>query len=453
LRVHYLLEPGWKADAAIQGLGRTNRTNQAQPPLFRPIATDVKAEKRFLSTIARRLDTLGAITRGQRQTGGQGLFRPEDNLESQYGRDALRRLYMLLARGKVQGCSLERFEDATGLKLMDANGIKDELPPITTFLNRLLALTIELQNVLFAAFEQLLTARIEGAIASGTYDIGLETLRAESFVITDRQTIYVHPKTGAETRLLRITQRQRNRPVSLDDALDRLSHHHAVLLINKRSGRAALQVLAPSFMLDDGEIERRVRLIRPMEQHSVPLKMMAESHWVEADRERFSAAWLTELAAVPEFTESTIHVVAGLLLPIWKRLPNESTRVYRLQTDAGERVVGRKVSAAWVANVLAADAPKLAPDTAFAALMEGRTVLDLAEGLQLRRVRVMGAYRIELSGFTEAMRDRLRTYGLFGEIISWKLRMFVPTDASGVEVMAKVLDHYANERIAEREAA
>src|SRR5690606_16224832 len=29
LRVHYLLEPGWKADAAIQGLGRTNRTNQA----------------------------------------------------------------------------------------------------------------------------------------------------------------------------------------------------------------------------------------------------------------------------------------------------------------------------------------------------------------------------------------------------------------------------------------
>jgi hypothetical protein len=23
LRVHYLLEPGWKADAAIQGLGRT----------------------------------------------------------------------------------------------------------------------------------------------------------------------------------------------------------------------------------------------------------------------------------------------------------------------------------------------------------------------------------------------------------------------------------------------
>jgi len=137
LRKHYLLEPGWRADNAIQGLGRTNRTNQKQPPLFCPIATNVKAEKRFLSTIARRLDTLGAITRGQRQTGGQGLFRAEDNLESPYARDALRQLYLLLVRGKVEGCTLDRFESATGLKLMDENGIKDELPPITTFLNRL----------------------------------------------------------------------------------------------------------------------------------------------------------------------------------------------------------------------------------------------------------------------------------------------------------------------------
>jgi hypothetical protein len=358
-----------------------------------------------------------------------------------------------LVRGKVEGCSLQTFEDATGLKLMDANGIKDELPPITTFLNRLLALTIDLQNVLFTAFEQLLTARIEGAIASGTYDVGLETLRAESFAVTDRRTIYTHPGTGAETRLLTITERRRNRAITLDDALDLLSDPRSILLINERSSRAAVQVPAPSLMLDDGEIERRVRLIRPMENHNLPLKVMAESHWTEVDRERFAAAWRTELGGVPEFTDSTIHVVAGLLLPIWKRLPNESTRVYRLQTDAGERIIGRKVSPAWVATALAADAPTLTPDVAFAGLMDGRAILDLAEGLQLRRVRVMGANRIELSGFTDTMRDRLKAYGLFHEIISWKLRMFVPTDASGIGVLAKVLERFPIERIGEREAA
>ena len=453
LRVHYLLEAGWKADAAIQGLGRTNRTNQAQPPLFRPIATNVKAEKRFLSTIARRLDTLGAITKGQRQTGGQGLFRPEDNLESHYARDALRQLYVLLVMGKVEGCSLGAFEDATGLKLTDTNGIRDELPPITTFLNRLLALTIDLQNILFTAFEQLLTARIEGAIASGTYDVGLETLTAESFVVTGRQTIYTHPGTSAETRLLTITQRERNRPVTLDEALGRLSDPRALLLVNSQSGRAAVQVPAPSLMLDDGEVERRVRLIRPMEHPAMPLAMMPQTHWREADRETFACAWAAELADVPEFTDSEIHIVAGLLLPIWKRLPNESSRVYRLQTDTGERIVGRKVSPAWVASALETGPSNLSADGAFSALMDGRTILDLAEGLQLRRVRIMGANRIELTGFTDAMRDRLRAYGLFHEIISWKLRMFVPTDAAGAAILAKVLERYPLARVAERAAA
>jgi len=453
LRIHYLLEPGWKADAAIQGLGRTNRTNQAQPPLFRPIATDVKAEKRFLSTIARRLDTLGAITRGQRQTGGQGLFRPEDNLESPYARGALRQLYLLLVRGKVENCSLDRFESATGLKLTDDNGIKDELPPITTFLNRLLALTIDLQGVLFTAFEQLLTAKVDGAVRSGVYDVGLETLQAESFIVTGSEVIHTHPGTGAETRLLTITRRERNRPTSLADALDHLSDPRARLLVNGRSGRAAVQISAPSMMLDDGEIERRVCLVRPMEQHYAPLRMMGESQWEEADRAAFAAAWWAELNDVPEFSDSTIHIVAGLLLPIWKRLPNESTRVYRLQTDGGERIIGRRVSPAWAANAVTTGATSLTPEQAFTALMDGTTILDLADGLQLRRARVMNAQRLELTGFTEAMRDRLRTYGLFSEIISWKLRFFVPADAAGPGVLAKVLDTYPVARISEREAA
>jgi len=360
---------------------------------------------------------------------------------------------MLLVRGKIEGCSLQMFEAATGLKLMDANGVKDELPPITTFLNRLLALTIEMQGVLFTAFEQLLNAKIEGAIASGVYDVGLETLRAESFVVTDRRTIYTHPATGAETRLLTIIERRRNRPVTLDEALNHLADPRAALLVNDRSGRAAVQIPAPSVMLDDGEIERRVRLIRPMEHHHASLKMMDESHWQAAERDAFATAWAREVAEVPEFADTTIHIVAGLLLPIWKRLPNESTRVYRLQTDTGERIIGRRVSSAWAENASVTGTTALTPEAAFTALMEGRTVLDLAEGLQLHRARVMSAHRIELSGFTDAMRDRLRAYGLFSEIISWKLRMFVPTDATGVGVLAKVLDHYPALRIGEREAA
>ena len=65
----------------------------------------------------------------------------------------------------------------------------------------------------------------------------------------------------------------------------------------------------------------------------------------------------------------------------------------------------------------------------------------------------MAANRIELTGFTDTMRDRLRTYGLFSEIISWKLRFFVPVDATGPAVIGKLLDRFPVERISEREAA
>ena len=456
LRHHYLLEAGWKADAAIQGLGRTNRTNQAQPPLFRPVATNVQAEKRFLSTIARRLDTLGAITRGQRQTGGQGLFRAEDNLESPYARDALRQLYVLIYAGKVEHCSLGTFEGMTGLSLTDGSGcLKDELPPITTFLNRLLALTIAMQNVLFTVFEQLLSAKVESAIASGSYDVGLETLVADSFTVTGSEPIYVHPATGAETRLLTIAMCERNQPVSLDKALDLAAEAGARLMVNARSKRAAVQLPARSVMLDDGEVERRIRLIRPMERLNFALNHLAETSWEEADERTFAATWQAEVEQVDEFTQSELHIVTGLLLPIWKQLPEESTRVYRLQTGDGTRIVGRRVSPAWAASATAkADAPALSPPQALALLREGQTVLDLADGLQLRRSRLMQVNRIELTGFGSTAVDRLKAMGLFSEIVSWKLRLFVPDDVvTGSVVIERLFERHPLARIADQKAA
>ncbi|MFA6605581.1 MAG: strawberry notch family protein, partial [Sphingomonas sp.] len=454
-RIHYLLEAGWKADAAIQGFGRTNRTNQKQPPLFRPVSTDVKAQKRFISTIARRLDSLGAITRGQRQTGGQNMFRPEDNLESWYARDALRQLYVLLARGKVEGCSLARFEAATGLSLLDSDGgLKDELPGINIFLNRMLALTVAMQNLLFEAFEGLLTARIEQAQASGSYEVGLETLIAESFRITGRAPIYTHPGTGAQTALITIERKDRLKPLALADALAMVDDRGAKLLVNAQTGLGAVQRRARSVTDDDGAIHPRVRLISPLMDMVVAADKLAVNHWEEVDRGTFSTAWAAELARLPDHQVSTLHMVSGLLLPIWKLLPNESTRVYRLQTDDGERVIGRRVSPAWAASVTNDDGPvKLSGEEALAMLISGEASLFLAGSQKLQRVRSMNDWRIELTGFNDLGVERLKAMGLISEIVSWKLKLYVPTGAVGVDVLGRLLDRFPVERISARQAA
>jgi len=48
--------------------------------------------------------------------------------------------------------------------------------------------------------------------------------------------------------------------------------------------------------------------------------------------------------------------------------------------------------------------------------------------------------------------ETISAYGLFHEIISWKLRMFVPTDASGAEVMTKLLERYSKTEPQEKAA-
>ncbi|MEZ5784344.1 MAG: strawberry notch family protein [Rhizobiaceae bacterium] len=447
-RLHNLLEAGWRADVAIQGLGRSHRTNQAQPPRFRMLATNVKAERRFLSTIARRLDTLGAITRGQRQTGGQNMFRSEDNLESQYARDALRQFYGVLYAGKIEGCSLDTFESITGLSLVsDEGGLKDELPPIHTFLNRMLALTIRMQNLLFEAFEQLLAARIEGAIAAGIYDKGLETLSADSMTVKNRRLIYTHPVTGAQTHLLTIERRDRNRPMTLADIEAVAARDpRSKLMVNIKSGRAALMVATRSIMHEDGTVVPRVSLLRPMDEIRFEVKQLEETNWEEADERVFAEAWDAEIATIPEFATSTMHIVSGLLLPIWKLLPQDYCRVYRLQTDAGESIIGRMVSAAGLTrlcnNFRIDQTDVISPEQAWASVLDGTSIISLAGDMTLRRVRVMNDNRVELIGFIDGMRDWLRSIGLFSEMISWKLRFFVPVTEEGPAILKKLTQRH-----------
>ena len=80
-------------------------------------------------------------------------------------------------------------------------------------------------------------------------------------------------------------------------------------------------------------------------------------------------------------------------------------------------------------------------------------MLELEEGLQLRRARVMGSSRIELTGFTDGMVDRLKAMGLMSEIIAWKLRLFVPLGAAAPGILGQLLERYPLRRIAERAVA
>ena len=156
---------------------------------------------------------------------------------------------------------------------------------------------------------------------------------------------------------------------------------------------------------------------------------------------------------MPEFTESTIHVVAGLAAADLEA-PAERVDARLSASDRCRRAHHRPQGLARLGRHCAAGGRAGADAGGRLRRADGgphhpRSRRRPAASPRPRH----GRNRIELSGFTDTMRDRLKAYGLFHEIISWKLRMFVPTDASGVAVLAKVLERYPIERIGEREAA
>ena len=440
-RIHYLLEPGWRADQAIQGLGRTHRTHQASAPLFRPVTTNVKGERRFIATIARRLDSLGAITRGQRNsqtsmgTESQTLFHESDNLESPYAKAALRLLYGAIHRGIIPEWSVKRFQEATGLKIEHEGNLKEDLPPMPRFLNRLLALPIDEQNQLFTELETRIDENIDRAREAGTYEVGVETIIADSLAITARETLFEHPRSSAVTELVEIARRDRLVPLSADEAIDIATRYgdndgQPFLVINSRSRRAAFVLPAPSRLFDDGGVQRRVRLVRPASQETIPYADLQASNWSLANKAPWRTHWEREIAGLPSHTDSRFWITSGLLLPIWNRLPDDNMRVRRLTADDGEQLIGRVLDADQVRKVRKAfnleGATELTGEEAYDALLNKGSALPLSNGWRLSRRSISGDDRIELEGPDDTDTEALRQLGCTIELITWRARIFVP---------------------------
>lgn len=445
-RVHFLLEPGWKAAAAIQGLGRTNRTNQASAPIFRPVTTDCRGERRFISTIARRLDSLGALTRGQRQTGGQNLFDPADNLEGSYAREALTQWYHLLFHGKLASVGLAEFVAMTGLKLLDKESgeLLERLPPIQRWLNRLLALRIGVQNAIFGEYLALIQARVDAAREAGTLDVGIETILAERVIVLDEQVIRRDAQTGAETRLCRVELHQRRRPMSWT-RLQSLAEASAGAcpMMNGRSGRVALLVPSYSVMDDEGRAIPTCQLIRPCGQERLRVNALEESHWAEVDWAAFEALWAAEVeAAAGRMEVSTVTIATGVLLPVWHKLPANSVEVWRLSDAAGNTLLGRIVPAAAIAELAAsmgAAVPLTAREiVAGAAAPAGTPLAALSPATLVERL-VNGSKRLEVKNYPPGRLEWLKARGCFTEIIAYTTRVFVPVDAAEA-VVGRLID-------------
>ena len=174
------------------------------------------------------------------------------------------------------------------------------------------------------------------------------------------------------------------------------------LAVNARSKRAAVLLPAPSRMFDDGGVQERVRLVRPATRETMARPELDASNWRRTDEAQWRTLWEHEIAELPSHRESRFWLAAGLLLPIWDRLPFENMRVRRLTTDDGEALIGRVLDAEQVRAARASfgldGGPAMTGEEAFEAVMGRGTSLPLANGWRLARRCIRGADRVEIEG-------------------------------------------------------
>jgi len=195
-RVHITLELPWSADKAIQQFGRTHRSNQVTPPQYIFMITDLAGEQRFAAVVAKRLESLGALTHGDRRAGTVCNFN-KFNFDNKYGRKALEIIMKVIAKQEKSIVPLPRVHNflerirksCIGVGLMTvekgqkAYQLDKEYNNIYKFMNRILGMVVELQNAIFTFFADTLNAVIQDAKNSGQFDQGIVDISCEESVV------------------------------------------------------------------------------------------------------------------------------------------------------------------------------------------------------------------------------------------------------------------------------
>lgn len=448
-RIHYMLEAGWQADSAVQGLGRDLRSNMVVPPVFKLVTTDLRGQMRFISTIAKRLAQLGSLTKGQSQTGSQGLFSSDDDLENPLACSVLSSFYIDLVNGLVDNVADGRAVlKKLGINIFDEygniNNNSSDMHNMRKFLNRILCLTYNEQNAVFDGFDERLKTAVEIASQDGTLNKGMENYRADSLSINEEQVIHKNDY-GAETVYTSLTAKNKTHAVKFED-VGTETNRFVGFFVNKNNGAVRAAYRTADKTDEYGNVTRNYRIEgQTSKQRTYISERILNQSWEKTDNAK--NLWDDAVANLPEYTESEIHLISGDILSVWDKLPEENVRVYRMLTDDGNVILGRVIKSKDIDNILrrlgaSRNQKQYSVNDVIQSVQTGGTVV-LDNGYKIVQRVVSGEKRIEVLGMEYYGAARLKEQGnIFSERIGSHTRYFVPNGDKLSSALGELLKNH-----------
>lgn len=449
-RVHYLLETGWKASTAVQGFGRSHRSNQVSAPIFKLVTTDLKGQSRFISTIAKRLAQLGSLTKGQRQAGSQGMFSEDDNLENAFSATVLKSYITALAKGGINDITNgKEIISKLGLNVYSSDGSinqkSDDLTSINKFLNRILSLEYDEQNKVFDEFDSQLKMATAEAEQNGTLDKGMENYKADKVSVKETKTVHTDKLSGAETLYYSLVADKKIKKNEFSD-IQSDSPRFKGFYQNKANGgvRAITQIANKTD--SNGNVVSRFKAEGQEYGKTVYLsEQQVSQRWNKIDNETAKALWNKRLAELPEYRQENVHLISGAVLPVWDKLPETNIKVYRILTDNGDVLIGRVISENAIDSILRRLGANRTKDkvnvSSVINSIKNGDVVYLENGWSLKQRKVANEQRIELTGPRFENYEFIKKLGVFSERISFQTRFFIPTKTNTENIIKELLQY------------
>ncbi|XP_074834764.1 protein strawberry notch homolog 2 isoform X3 [Carettochelys insculpta] len=398
-RVHMTLELPWSADRAIQQFGRTHRSNQVSAPEYVFLISELAGERRFASIVAKRLESLGALTHGDRRaTESRDLSKY--NFENKYGTRALDRVLTTIlnqTKSKVplpkeyQGREAEFFQEmkqgliSVGIccKEMKYGYVSVEKDcSITKFLNRILGLEVHKQNMLFQYFTDTFDHLIEKDKKEGKYDMGiLDLAPGVDEIYEESKEVFLtpgHPQDGQVVFYEISVDRGMKWEEAYEKSLKLTGSYDGFYLSHKTRGCKYTCLLAEqgrgkNFILYKPNIGKQSQpesLDSLFKKYRQVLPEEAKEHWESSYHFSFTkcnhAVWNRNCKLIQEGKECfqgmrlrRYYMLCGALLRVWSRIASimaditntSYLQIVRLKTKEKKKQVGIKIPESCVHRV------------------------------------------------------------------------------------------------------